>query len=58
MLYYDPCVLLAYLKQLKGGVTLEFDSAGLLAVRHMGTRYLQCPMRPPKTAEARGKRAA
>ncbi len=57
-LYYDPGVLLAYLKQLKGDVTLEFDSTGVLAVRHMGTRYLQCPMRPPKTAEARGKRAA
>jgi DNA polymerase III sliding clamp (beta) subunit (PCNA family) len=46
--YYNYEKLLAYLRLLKGNVTLEFDRRGLLVIRPGETRYMQSPMRPPK----------
>ena len=56
--YYEPAFLLAYLKQCGGDVTLEFDENGILVVCHRKTRYLQCPMRPPREAAKGTKKAA
>ena len=48
--YYNPKILLKYLKLLHGSVTLDFDAGGLLAVRGGPMQYIQSPLRPPKPA--------
>ena len=48
--YYNPKILLKYLKLLHGSVTLDFDVGGLLAVCGGPMQYIQSPLRPPKPA--------
>ena len=48
--YYNPKILLKYLKLLHGNVTLDFDATGLLAVRGGSMQYIQSPLRPPQQA--------
>ena len=49
--YYNPKILLKYLKLLRGNVTLDFDAAGLLAIRGGTMQYVQSPLRPPRQTE-------
>lgn len=55
--YYNCKALLEYLRLISGGVTLDFDANGLLAVRAGATQYVQSPLRPPKQA-AQAQQAA
>lgn len=53
--YYNPRVLLNYLRTMKGDVTLSFSGEGHMTITGGGVRYLQMAMRPPQPEKKDGK---